>query len=192
MGVALAVKPKSRSERFEATALTHMDLLYRFALRMAGNESDAEDLVQDTYLKAYKFFDKFKTGTNCKAWLITILKNNFINTVRRGSGHPYMIHLQEMEEHGTELLADSDTEDEVFGDLLDDDVTYAIDGLPVEYKAAILLADVEGLPYKEIAEKMGCPIGTVMSRLHRGRKLLREKLHDYAASYGYAESQSSN
>ena len=190
MGAALATGTELESGGFEAVALTHIDSLYRFALHMSGNESDAEDLVQDTYLKAYRFFDKFKAGTNCKAWLITILKNNFINTVRRGSGRPYIVHLPEMEEHGVELLADSDTEDAVFGDLLDDDVTDAINTLPVEYKSSILLADVEGLPYKDIAAIMDCPIGTVMSRLHRGRRLLRNRLRDYGASYGYAESQS--
>jgi RNA polymerase sigma-70 factor (ECF subfamily) len=185
MGAALATELESKSEIFEATALIHMDSLYRFALHMSGNESDAEDLVQDTYLKAYKFFDRFRAGTNCKAWLLTILRNTFINTVRRDRGHPHMIHLPEMEERGMEALADSDTEDEIFGDLLDDDVTGAINALPDEYRAAVLLADMEGLPYKEIADIMDCPIGTVMSRLYRGRRLLRKKLYDYAARYGY-------
>ena len=188
MGVALATRSEMESEIFEATALIHMDTLYRLALYMSGNESDAKDLVQDTYLRAYRFFDSFEAGTNCKAWLTTILKNTFINTVRRKKGHPHMVHLPDMEGNGVELPAGSDTEDEVFKDLLDDDVTVAIDALPAEYKATILLADVEGLSYKEVADIVGCPIGTVMSRLHRGRRLLRESLHGYAASYGYARN----
>ena len=188
--VAFAAEAKSKSKQFEAVALAHIDSVYRFALYMSKNKSNAEDLVQDTYLKAYRFFDKFEAGTNCKAWLLTILRNTFINTIYRDSGHPQTIYLPEMEEHGRELLADSDTEGEVFKNLLDDDITAAINILPAEYKTAILLADIEGLSYKEIADIMDCPIGTVMSRLHRGRRLLRERLYNYAVRYGYVESRS--
>jgi len=179
---------KSRTEEFEATALAHMDSIYRFALCMAENENDAQDLVQDTYLKAYKFFDKFKEGTNCKAWLLTILKNTFINNIRHDRRHPQTVRLSEMEEHGIELSTDADTGDKVFGDLFDDDVTAAMNSIPDVYRTVVLLADAEGLSYKEIADIVGCPIGTVMSRLNRGRRLLRKKLQNYAAQYGYTAS----
>ena len=185
--VAIAVDTGSSTDRFEEVALAHMDSLYRSALYMARNESDAQDLVQDTYLRAYKFFDKFKEGTNCRAWLLRILRNTFVNTIRRDKRRPQIIHLPEMRDYGVELPADTDPEDWVFGDLFDDDMTAAMSELPEEYRTAVLLADVEGLSYKEIADIMDCPTGTVMSRLHRGRGLLREKLQDYAVQYGYAE-----
>ena len=176
-------------EKFETAALEHMDSLYRYALYMAENESDAQDLVQDTYLRAYRFFDKFEEGTNCKAWLLTILKNTFINTVRRDRKHSQNIRLSEMEDRGVELSVDANPEDMIFGSLFDDDITTAMDSLNVECKTVVLLADVEGLSYKEIARVVGCPIGTVMSRLCRGRRLLRKKLQEYATQYGYAGSR---
>jgi len=183
---AFAIETGSRTERFEEVALAHMDSLYRSALYMARNENDAQDLVQDTYLRAYRFFDKFKEGTNCRAWLLKILRNTFVNTIRGNKRRPQVIHLTEMKDRGTELSADATPEDWVFGNLFDDDIIVAMDELPEEYQTAVLLADVEGLSYKEIADIMDCPTGTVMSRLHRGRKLLKEKLQDYAVEYGYA------
>lgn len=187
MPVDATAKPKT--DGFEAVALAHMDSLYRYALHMSRNETDAEDLVQDTYLKAYRFFDRFEPGTNCKAWLLTILRNTFINTVRRDKRRRQTVSLSKMEESGMELLADDDPEDEVFGDVLDDDVTAAMNELPDEFRTAVLLADMQGLSYKEVADRMDCPLGTVMSRLHRGRRLLRERLGDYVAKYGYAANQ---
>lgn len=190
MGISmLTTEAESKAERFESVALEHMDSIYRFALYMTGNESDAHDFVQDTYLKAYRFFDKFREGTNCKAWLLTILKNTFINSVRRDKRHPQMVHLSEMEEYGMDLPVEDDPEDWIFGDLFNDDVSAAIDSLPVVYRTVVLLADVECLSYKEISEIVECPIGTVMSRLCRGRRLLRKKLQSYATRYGYLESQ---
>ena len=174
---------------FEAVALAHRDSIYRYALHMSKSKADAEDLVQDTYLKAYRFFDKFEAGTNCKAWLLTILKNTFLNTVRRNKGYHQMIHLSEMEERGVQLLTEDGPEDEVFGDLLDDDITAAMEELPAGYRTAVVLADMEGLSYREVADRMSCPVGTVMSRLHRGRRLLRERLRDYVIQYGYAVGQ---
>ncbi len=185
---AIAIEKGVKDERFEAVALEHMNSVYRLARAMSKNESDAQDLVQDTYLKAYRFFDKFKEGTNCRAWLLRILRNTFVNTIRRDKRRPQIIHLPEMRDYGVELPADTDPEDWVFGDLFDDDMTAAMSELPEEYRTAVLLADVEGLSYKEIADIMDCPPGTVMSRLHRGRGLLREKLQDYAAQYGYVDS----
>jgi RNA polymerase sigma-70 factor (ECF subfamily) len=189
---AIAFETCSKDERFAEVALTHMDSIYRSALYMARNENDAQDLVQDTYLRAYRFFDKFREGTNCKAWLLKILRNTFVNTIRRDKRQPQVIHLSEMKDHGMELSDDTTPEDWVFGDLFDDEMVVAINALPNEYKVAVLLADVEGLSYKEIAEVMNCPTGTVMSRLHRGRRLLRENLRDYAAEYGYIEISSND
>ena len=174
----------ARTEEFQVVATEHMDSLYRFALNMTGNKSDAQDLVQDTYLRAYRFFDKFEEGTNCKAWLITILRNTFINTIRHRR-RKRMIYLSEMEEFGTELPSEDDVEDKIFGDLIDDDVTAAVSAIPAEYRSIVLLADMEGLSYREIADTVGCPMGTVMSRLFRGRRLLRKKLEGYASQYGY-------
>lgn len=189
IGVESGIGVESRDERFEAVALTHMASIYRSALYMAKDESDAQDLVQDTYLRAYKFFDKFEEGTNCKAWLLKILRNTFINTIRCKRRQLQVVHLPEMNEHSLELSSNATPEDGVFGDLFDDDVVTAMNELPVDYKTAVMLADVERLPYKEISDIMDCPIGTVMSRLHRGRKILRESLKDYAIRYGYSGSQ---
>jgi len=176
----------SKTERFEEIALVHMDSVHKYALCMAKNESDANDLVQETYFRAYRFFDKFREGTNCKAWLITILRNTFINTIRRERKHPQMIYLSEMNEKGRELLGDADPENAIFGVLFDDDVFDAMNLLPAKYRIAVLLADIEGLSYKEIADKVGCPVGTVMSRLCRGRRLLKKRLQDYAVRHGFA------
>lgn len=187
MGAAvLMVETKSKDERFEQNALVYMDSIYRSALYMTKNEIDAQDLVQETYLRAYRFFDSFEEGTNCKAWLLKILRNTFINTIRRSKRQLQVVSLSEMSEHGQEPASDSDPEDGVFGHLFSDDVLAAMDRLPDEYKHAVLLADVEMLPYKEVADIMDCPIGTVMSRLHRGRKQLRKNLLNYAVQYGYA------
>ena len=181
----ISAEPKPKAEGFEEIALAHMDSIYKFALRMSRNESDAEDLVQETYLKAYRFFDKFEAGTNCKAWLLTILRNTFINGIRYNRRHRQMINLSEIEERGIEPMADADPEDEIFGNLLDDDVSAAMNTLPDGYRTAVLLADMKGMSYQEVADKMDCPLGTVMSRLHRGRRLLREKLRDYVTQHGY-------
>jgi RNA polymerase sigma-70 factor (ECF subfamily) len=175
-----------RAEEFQETAVKHLDSIYRFALYMVGNESDAQDLVQDTYLRAFRFFDKFEKGTNCKAWLLKILRNTFINSLRRNKRFPLLVHLTEMEEQGIDLLVEPESEKEVNGELFDDDVTAAVESLPDSYRTVIILADVEGLSYKEIADLIECPIGTVMSRLCRGRRILKRKLRNYALHYGYA------
>ncbi len=169
-------KEELRAKRFEAATLTYMDSIYRAALHMAGNVSDAQDLAQDTYLRAYKFFDKFAEGTNYKAWIFTILRNTFINTINYNRRQPQMVSLSEIEEQWADLPTYADPEDEIFGDLFDDDISAAVDGMPDVFRTVVLLADVEGLSYKEIADEICCPIGTVMSRLHRGRRLLRERL----------------
>ncbi len=184
--VALIDEEELKAERFNEIAIKHIDSIYRFALYMAQNENDAQDLVQDTYLRAYRFFDKFQEGTNCKAWLLKILKNTFINSLRRNKRNPNMIRLSDMEEQGIDLASNSEFDGEVSGEIFDDNVTAAVESLPDSYKSVIILADVEGLSYREIADLVGCPIGTVMSRLCRGRRLLKKKLRNYALQYGYA------
>jgi RNA polymerase sigma-70 factor (ECF subfamily) len=174
-----------KTERFEVAALVHMDLIYRHALRMTKNESDAKDLVQETYFRAYKFFDNFSAGTNCRAWLLTILRHTFINTIPSRKKHTQTIPLSQIGENGIELSGDDDPESNIFGSLFGDDVAAAMNSLSIEFRTAVLLVDIEGYSYREVAERVGCPIGTVMSRLSRGRSLLREKLQNYAVRHGY-------
>ena len=175
-----------KRKEFEELALQYMDSLYSVALRMAKNPSEAQDLVQDAYLRAYRFFDRFEKGTNFKAWLFKILKNVYINKYRKELRKPQMVDISDVEASNN-LLGPTTPEDEIFSKLLDDDVTRAMDDLPEDFRLAIMLADVDGLAYKDIAEILECPIGTVMSRLHRGRKLLRESLYEYAKAHGYVK-----
>jgi len=176
--------------KFSREAITHMNIIHRNALHMAKNENDAEDLVQQTYLKAYRFFDKFNEGTNCKAWLLTILRNSFINAIYRGKKYSQTMYLSEMDEYGMEIPHYDDPEDIIFGDLFNDDVNTALDSLPARYRTIVLLADIERFSYRDIADKINCPIGTVMSRLSRGRRLLRKKLKAYALKHGYKVDES--
>lgn len=171
----------SRSERFEAEALVHLGPLYRTALRLTGNDADAQDLVQETVLRAYRFFDSYEPGTNCRAWLFRILMNAFVNEYRRRVRGPQQVDLEET----TTLEAQVDPavvplpptpEDVFFAGVLDGDLREGLKALPMEFRAAVLLCDVEEFTYKEIAEMMQVPVGTVMSRIHRGRRALREFL----------------
>jgi RNA polymerase sigma-70 factor (ECF subfamily) len=177
---------EEKKKEFEEIAIQYMDPLYSVALRMTRNSSEAEDLVQDAYLRAYRFFDKFEKGTNFKAWLFKILKNIYINKYRKESRKPQMLDVSNVEAAG-DLEYHETPEEEIFNKLLDDDVTEALDSLPEEFRLAIILSDLEGFSYKETAEILDCPIGTVMSRLHRGRKLLRENLYEYAKKRGYVK-----
>ncbi len=169
----------------------HLNGLYSLALRMTRNQLDAEDLVQDTALKAYGYFDKFDQGTNFRAWLYRILTNNFINIYRKNKKQPLQVEIDnvsyKLKDRGSSYWERLDNRDHKheYHDLFDDEVNKAIDRLPDEYKMVVLLADVESLSYKEISEIIDSPIGTVMSRLHRGRKLLQKSLAKYAADeYG--------
>lgn len=176
---------KSRKE-FEDIALQHMDAIYSAALRMAKDETEAEDLVQDTYLRAYRFFDRFRPGTSVKAWLFKILKNTFINNFKKQAKTPEHVNFDRLKQSEDELTNPNDPEEELLYRFFSDEFTRAIDALPEEFRLVIFLSDVQGFSYKEIAKIVGCPIGTVMSRLHRGRKLLRKSLRKYARELGYA------
>ena len=181
------------SDEFEAEALRHLDALYRTALRMTRSEADAEDLVQETYIRAFRFRDQFTLGTNMKAWLFRILTNTFINTYRRKAAQPEVTDLEGVDEFSLyRRMADDraassspDPEAELLNSVVDTEVTDALEALPEKFRTTVLL-DVEGFSYKEIAEMLGIPIGTVMSRLHRGRKFLQKRLYDLARERGIA------
>lgn len=182
-------KEKQLHIDFEKEAIPHMDSLFNFALRMTGDSDEANDLIQDTYLKAFRFFDKFEKGTNCKAWLFRIMKNTYINNYRKTSKEPTKLDYEDVENYYENVKPsyseDSHLEKEIFDNLLDDDVSQAIAQLPDDFRTVIILSDIEGFTYEEIADFVDCPIGTVRSRLHRARKMLYTKLHKYAQKKGY-------
>ena len=180
-----------RNDRFERDALVFMDQLYAAALRYTKNPEDARDLVQDTYLKAFNSFHQFEEGSNLRAWLYRILTTTFINTYRKDQRRPQLAsgeledwQLAEAQSHTSDLGKSAEVE--ALENLPDSDIKRALQEIPEEFRIAVYLADVEGFSYKEIANIVEVPAGTVMSRLHRGRKLLREKLADYAKELGYS------
>lgn len=178
-----------RSKEFENQVLEHLDMLYAVALRLTRNPTDAQDLTQNTVVKALRFYDRFKEGTYIKAWLLTILRNTFINEYRRRVRRPDVVELT-----GAEASPEPGPDPEIpyepsegnsagLLELLDDEVKDALESLPEDFRLAVIMADLEDKSYKEIAEAVDCPIGTVMSRLYRGRRLLRERLYDYAKDH---------
>ncbi len=173
---------------FAEQAMPLMDQLYSAALRMTRNSSDAEDLVQETYMKAYRGYDRFQEGTNLKAWMYRILTNSYINRYRQKQRRPDESDIADVEDMylykrlgGENSEIGSSAEDAFLDSVTDDVVKAAIEAIPENFRIAVLLADVEGFAYKEIADILDVPIGTVMSRIHRGRKALEKQLHDYAA-----------
>lgn len=180
-----------KQEDFEEEIVPHLDAMYNFALRLTSDPSDAEDLVQDTIVKAFRFFSSYEKGTNAKAWLFRILKNSYINNYRKQSKQPNQVDYDEVSEFYETIRADrtdtSDLEDKMFRELVDDDISQALDELPEDFRTVVLLCDVEGFTYEEIANMLDVPIGTIRSRLHRGRNLLKAQLKEYAEKRGYKE-----
>jgi RNA polymerase sigma factor (sigma-70 family) len=175
---------------FDKEFMPHIDSMYNFAFRLTNDEDDANDLVQDTYLKAFRFINSFSQGTNAKAWLFRILKNSFINDFRKKSKEPAKVDYQDVEttynsEEDAETNQTVDLRVESVQDLIGDEIANALNALPVDFRTVIILCDVEGFTYEEMAKILDIPIGTVRSRLHRARMLLKEKLKSYAKSLGY-------
>ena len=184
---------EEKDARFEAELMPVISPLYNFAFRLTLDEDDANDLVQETYLKAYRFFDYFEPGTNAKAWLFRILKNSFINDFRKKSKQPAKVDYNEVESYYNtddvegegEMAATSDMRSQAVQDLIGDEVASALNSLPVDFRTVIILCDLEGFTYEEMAKILDIPIGTVRSRLHRARNFLKEKLEKYAKKMGY-------
>jgi RNA polymerase sigma-70 factor (ECF subfamily) len=180
---------KEKSAIFDGEFMPHIHSMYNFAYRLTLDRDDAKDLVQDTYLKAYRFIGSFQQGTNAKAWLFRILKNSFINDYRKKSKEPNKVDYQEVETYyNSEDVNRQITPDlrvESLKDMMGDEISNALNSLDVDFKTVIILCDLEGFKYEEMAKILDIPIGTVRSRLHRARNLLKEKLSAYAKSMGY-------
>lgn len=181
-----------KQKDFDEEIIPHMDALHNFALRLTTDMTDAEDLVQDTIVKAYRFFNSYEKGTNAKAWMFRILKNSFINNYRKTSKKPNQVDYDEVSSYYETIRAErtetSDLESLMFRELMDDDLSTALLRLPEDFRTVVLLCDVEGYTYEEIANMLDVPIGTIRSRLHRGRNLLKSELLDYAGKRGYSEN----
>ena len=177
---------------FDKEFMPQIDSMYNFAYRLTNDEDDANDLLQDTYMKAFRFINSFQQGTNAKAWLFRILKNSFINDYRKKSKEPTKIDYQEVETiynsiEDAKVESTKDLRIEAVQDLIGDEVATALNSLPVDFRTVMILSDIEGFTYEEMAKILDIPIGTVRSRLHRARNLLKEKLRSYAKSMGYKE-----
>lgn len=177
---------------FDAELMPHVDSMYNFAYKLTLSKYDAHDLVQDTYLKAFRFINSFERGTNAKAWLFKIMKNSFINDFRKKNKQPSKVDYQEVENiynsEGTDENITVDLRTETMQDKIGDEVTNAINSLGTDFRMVIILCDLEGFTYEEMAKILDIPVGTVRSRLHRARNILKEKLHNYAQSMGYKNS----
>jgi len=174
---------------FDTEFMPHIDSMYNFAFRLTFDEDDSKDLVQDTYMKAFRFINSFQEGTNSKAWLYRILKNSFINDYRKKSKQPAKVDYQEVEQYynseDTPKDATVDLRMETTKDMIGDEISNALNSLAIDFRTVIILCDLEGFTYEEMAKILDIPIGTVRSRLHRARNILREKLGSYAYSMGY-------
>lgn len=187
-------KRSAKRKSFESEAIPHMEALLRTALRMTRNQGDAEDLVQEAIVKAYRNWDKFEPGTNCRAWLFRIMTNIFINEYRSKSRSPVSIDVDDIDENYlygqlASLGPENNPERELFNKILDDDIKKTIDELPDDFKMVVVLSFIEDFSYQEIADIMDLQLGTVKSRLHRGRKLLQKQLYDYAVKNGYIKER---
>lgn len=184
-----------KPETFEAEALPHLDAVYRFALRLTGSPSEAEDLVQETFLRAYRAWDQYTLGTRAKSWLFTICRNAFLRQRERDVRRDELVSEAAHSDPGADAAgnetplfagrADYDPEGDYFRGLVDDRILEAIDALPADFREAVVLSDLQGLTYQEMADVLEIPLGTVKSRLFRGRKLLQEQLYHYAVESGY-------
>ena len=182
---------------FEREALPHMDAVYRFALRLTGSADQAQDLVQDTFLRAFRSWDQYTPGTRCKSWLFTICRNLYLRQRERGQRHDEIVEKNAPRDPGSEspinplwsAVEGSDPEGEFFSSLVDAEVLRAIDGLQEEFRTAVVLSDIEGLSYDEIAALLDVPVGTVKSRLFRGRRRLQRELYEYAVETGVLQAK---
>jgi len=178
--------PEHKRAAFEAEALPHLDTVYRVALRLAGDESLAEDIAQEAMLKAYRSWHQYRPGTNVRAWLLTIVRHTFINQYRKAGRRGTQVDVHEIEPYTVfQEVQDVDPEGSLFDRIVDDEVLEAIDEIPDEFRETLVLSDMEGLTYAEIAEVTGVPVGTVKSRLFRARQALQRRLYDYAVEMGY-------
>ena len=178
---------------FDTELLPHIDALKTFAFHLTYNDQDADDLVQETYMKAHRFIDKYIEGTNAKAWLFKILKNAYINQYRKKSKQPTKVDFEDIVSyHNSDDDKGSgyfDLREEIFQNMIGDEVTTAINALPIDFRTVVLLCDVEGFTYEEISKIIDVPIGTVRSRLFRARNMLKEKLRAYAVKMGYEDKR---
>lgn len=188
-GVKSSYTEEQKHHIFESEFLPHIDAMYNFAYRITFDEASAKDLIQDTYYKAFRFIESFHEGTNAKAWLFRILKNNFINEFRKKNKEPAMVDYQDVETYynsdDVNEVITSDLRVEVLQDMIGDEISNALNALAVDFRIVIILCDLEGFTYEEMSKILDIPIGTVRSRLHRARNLLRERLKNYAKSMGY-------
>ncbi len=184
--------PLSRAERreqFEREALVHLDAMYSFALKLTRGRDEAEDLVSDTILRAFDRWEQYQLGTNVRAWLFTILYHTFVSRKRRIDAREVQLPEDPDGWSAFEAVGESDPEGQFYDSFIDEEVTGAIDELPEDYRTAVVLSDIQGLRYAEIAEILGIPEGTVKSRLFRGRRILQKKLVDYAVEMGYVKAR---
>lgn len=179
---------EDRRRAFDTEALPQLDTVYRVALRLTGDPAAAEDLAQDTFLKAFRSWQQYRPGTNIRAWLLTILRHAFINDYRRARQRGPSVDVTELEPFTVfRDVQDADPEGSFFDQIVDDEVYRAIDALPEEFREAVVLSDIEGLSYADIADMTGAPVGTVKSRIYRGRQLLQKDLYEYAVEMGYVK-----
>ncbi|MCX6167797.1 MAG: sigma-70 family RNA polymerase sigma factor [Ignavibacteriales bacterium] len=181
---------------FDNVVIPHLPAIKSFALKMTSDPDESEDLVQDTLLKAFRFFDKFEIGTNAKAWLFQIMKNSFINNYRKTNKEPFKVDYDDVQNFyetiKSEEVKTQHYENDAFSNVLDDEITNALSILPDDFRTVVFLSDIEGYSYEEIADFVDCPVGTVRSRLHRARKMLYALLMQYAKENGFLKTKSKN